>query len=110
MTNAQINKVLSDIGESANEWTSLSAVGIILLENDPKIYVNPRTYRFKFNTSSGFLEFATGYIDNEGKFKTYSGYDEDNLVADGYYDLSTIGGLILTEAMHFTYIDSIQFR
>lgn len=110
MTKNQISSSLSLLGYKADEWTSIDKVRIIFLDQDVAIYNDAKKYRFKFNTSTELLEIATGYIDTDGIFKTYSGFSINNLVPDAYYDFNVIAGLITTEGMQYGHYADVQFR
>lgn len=109
MTKNQIKTSLTMMGYNTDTRISLNKVRIIFLDQDIMIYNNARKYRFRFNTSNNLLEIATGYVDTDGIFKTYSGTSGSNLVADAFYDFNVIAGMIQTEGFQFNHYATVQF-
>jgi len=62
MTTTQVQYVLGKLGYAANVWTSLEDVVLINLAMVPRIFVDPKTMRFRFNTTTQNLEIVYGSI------------------------------------------------
>lgn len=98
MTAAQIKYVVSTVlGYSMDTWTDFSKVSMIYLDQDSRLYVSPKTKRFKFN-SDGTISICEG-VTRKGAFIP-------NLTAtDGTYGIShlirpeVVGGFIRTSVV-----------
>lgn len=56
MTTAEINTILTELGESQNSWITLEdKISMISLFNDSTIYIQPISYQFYFDSASQLL-------------------------------------------------------
>jgi hypothetical protein len=82
MTKAQIIYVLSELNSIEDQWIPLEGVTLINLAILPRIYTDPNTMRFKFNTTTENLEIVYGNKTPSG-FTSLAG-ETDNYTAQTF--------------------------
>lgn len=98
MTKTQIEYILTQFGESPNTWSSLHNITMIMMNQDIRIFVNPSTTLFFFDSEDQIIKVVTGVYQSNGVFITHRN-ETSNFTPNSYIPYSQVAGIISTSKL-----------